>query len=225
MPQQEYLYAATWGRGIYRIRLVNNDPVAGLLFTPAQVRGGSPITGTVYLGTPAPAGGKVVTLSSSNPTVGSVPASITVPQGQNFGNFTITTTTVGFPTPVDITASVSPVAPGSSKTGRITVLSGQSAPVLTSFVFDLFGTELTFGIGGSYTADVTVTLSKAVTAPVTVTITSSSSGATVPSSVVIPTGQSMAKFQIQLNPVAAPETTSITARLGGIFRTIKATRN
>lgn len=225
MSRQEYLYAATWGRGIYRIRLINNDPVAGLLFTPAQIRGGSPITGTVYLGTPAPAGGKVVTLSSSNPGVASVPASIMVPQGQNFGNFTITTTVVGFPASVDITASVSPAAPGSSKTGRITVLSGQPAPILQSLTVDGVSGEFGAPLGESSTSIGVVTLSRTATVPITVTITSSSNGATVPTSVVIPAGQTSAQFSIQLNPVNAPEITRITAQLGGIRRTFTVERN
>jgi photosystem II stability/assembly factor-like uncharacterized protein len=227
MPLQGYLYAATYGRGIFRIRIRNNDPVAGLLFSPERVNGGQTITGTVLLGTNAPTGGKTVTLTSDNPAAASVPATVVVPAGQSQANFTITTSAVGGTTPVKITASVSGPSgtPGLSKSGTVTVLSGKSLPFLQSFVFDEYGSGLTLGRTGSFTATGIVTLNKAAPSPITVTITSSSSGATVPASVVVQTGQTSAQFPIQLNPVAAPETTTITAKLGAFVKTITATRN
>ncbi len=72
---------------------------------PAKVTGGNPSLGTVTLSPPAPAGGATVMLSSSNPAVASVPASVGVPGGANLASFTITTAGVTFTTPVTITAT------------------------------------------------------------------------------------------------------------------------
>ena len=57
---------------------------------PQPASGGSTATGTVGLDPPAPAGGTLVTLTSGNPAVVSVPASVTVPQGASSANYPIT---------------------------------------------------------------------------------------------------------------------------------------
>ncbi len=74
---------------------------------PAIVVGGSSSTGTVTLSTPAPAGGAVVSLSSGNTAVATVPASVTVPASAISATFTITTTAVGAPTQLNISGSYS----------------------------------------------------------------------------------------------------------------------
>jgi len=53
----------------------------------------------------APAGGAVVTLASSAPTIASVPASVTVPQGQRSATFAVLTTSPLEPTFVEISAT------------------------------------------------------------------------------------------------------------------------
>ncbi|MFI5109096.1 MAG: discoidin domain-containing protein, partial [Terriglobales bacterium] len=74
---------------------------------PAIVVGGGSSTGTVTLSTPAPAGGALVSLSSSNTAVATVPASVTVPANAISANFTITTTAVGTVTQLNIAGSYS----------------------------------------------------------------------------------------------------------------------
>ncbi|MEZ0324565.1 MAG: hypothetical protein ACAH95_01545, partial [Fimbriimonas sp.] len=71
-----------------------------------SVKGGSTtvVTGTVTLNAVAPAGGTVVTLSSSNASAASVPASVTVPAGATTATFTITHSAVGSPVAVTLTA-------------------------------------------------------------------------------------------------------------------------
>lgn len=66
--------------------------LAALTVQPASVTGGSPATGTVTLTSAAPAGGAVVTLSSSIPTYASVPAQVVVGAGQKSATFAIATT-------------------------------------------------------------------------------------------------------------------------------------
>ncbi len=219
MPLQGYLYAGTFGRGIYRIRIRNNDPLSGLLFNPERVNGGTSIAGTVLLGSNAPTGGTTVTLTSSAPGSASVPATVFVPQGQSQTGFTVTTSAVSFTTPVNITASIGGGA-GQTKVGTITVLSGTVLPFLQSITFVEDPNGFGYPIGGSTTETVQVALNKAATSPITVTLTTNDSiGVTIPASVTIPAGQSTAQFTATFNPVAAPETVTITAQLGSFRKT------
>ena len=73
--------------------------------TPTTVTGGNPVTGTVTLITPAPAGGATVTLLSSNPAVATVPPNVLVPEGTTTATFTVTTGGVTFNTSVAISAT------------------------------------------------------------------------------------------------------------------------
>ncbi len=65
--------------------------------------GGVPVLGRVYLFTPAPTEGAVVTLSSNN-VAASVPASVTVAAGATTADFTVTTHLVSATTAVTITS-------------------------------------------------------------------------------------------------------------------------
>jgi hypothetical protein len=82
-------------------------PVPGLsaiTLNPTSVRGGLASTGTVTLSVPAPSGGAVINLVSSNTNVATVPASIIVPAGATSASFSVTTSPVSRPTSVVITA-------------------------------------------------------------------------------------------------------------------------
>ncbi len=86
------------------------NPVAGgpvlasLGLTPSRVVGGTPATGTVTLSAAAPAGGAVVTLSSNN-TLVTVPASVTVAAGNTSAAFTATTRSTRLNKNVTLSAS------------------------------------------------------------------------------------------------------------------------
>ena len=69
----------------------NLPTLTGFSVSPTSVPGGTPATGTVTLGSPAPAGGVAVSLSSSLPGSASVPDSVTVPAGATSASFTVTT--------------------------------------------------------------------------------------------------------------------------------------
>src|SRR5262249_44204700 len=66
-------------------------PVIGVSLSPASVSGGTSSAGVVTLGSPAPAGGAMVQLFSSNTNAATVPASTTVAAGASSANFTVTT--------------------------------------------------------------------------------------------------------------------------------------
>src|SRR5260370_31026374 len=88
--------------------------LSSLILNPATVTGGNSSVGTVTLSAPAPSGGAVVSLSSSNPPVASVPASVTVPAGATSASFTATTTAATISTPVPISASYNRSTPAAS---------------------------------------------------------------------------------------------------------------
>jgi hypothetical protein len=88
---------------------VSPDPNAppllqSMTITPASVSGGTSATGTVFLSSPAPAGGISVTLATSNMNAARVPGIVSVPGGQTSANFTVTTFAVANNTSVTITA-------------------------------------------------------------------------------------------------------------------------
>ncbi|HEY3158387.1 MAG TPA: hypothetical protein VGJ78_05450 [Vicinamibacterales bacterium] len=84
--------------------------------------GGNSIPATLFLSGNAPAGGAQVTLSSSNTAAAQVPASVTVPGGQGWANFTITTSPVSADTSVTITGNY-----GATQTATITVMAAAAA--------------------------------------------------------------------------------------------------
>jgi uncharacterized repeat protein (TIGR03803 family) len=98
-----HLYGSTVVGGVFGLGvLFRVDPVApappaplptltGLTLAPSAVVGGQSSIGTVTLGGPAPSGGAIVALSSSSPTVASVPATVTVPGGATSASFVVST--------------------------------------------------------------------------------------------------------------------------------------
>ena len=82
-------------------------PISSLTLDPTSVVGGplGSSTGTVTLSATAPSGGVVVFLSSSKPSVASVPASVFIPAGATSATFTLNTSVVIISTTVTITGS------------------------------------------------------------------------------------------------------------------------
>jgi hypothetical protein len=193
-----------------------NFAASGL--TPNAVVGGGTVQGKVHIQNAAPAGGQVYTLTSSNPSVASVPASVTVPAGGSSATFTVTTHNVSVSTPVMLTVwsegngehPVLWVDPGAPPPpGSVTLSSLTIAP-----------TSVTGGASSSGT----VTLSGA--APPeggVVAISSSSSAASVPGTVAVPAGATTAAFGIATSSVTSSTPVTITASFGGVVRTATLT--
>jgi thermitase len=162
--------------------------LSSISLNPSTVVGGNPSTGTVYLTAPAQSGGFTVQLSSSNPSVASVPSSVTVPQGQTSANFTVTTTRVTSQTTVTITAS----AQGVTRQATLTVtpqpsVTLQSLTISPSWVFG----------GSNATGTVTLTGPAPAGGAVVQLRSSNNNAAAVPSSVTVPAGQTSASFTIR----------------------------
>jgi hypothetical protein len=98
--------------------------LSSIALNPTSVVGGNPSQGTATLTSAAPSGGVVVTLSSSNTSAATVPASVTVAAGATSATFTANTSPVSGSTPVTITGS----AGGVTRTATLTVTPpGQTA--------------------------------------------------------------------------------------------------
>ena len=76
--------------------------LVSVTINPTSVQGGNSSQGTVTLSGAAPAGGAVVTLTSSNSSVANMPVSVTVPVGATSATFTVTTSVVTATTSVNI---------------------------------------------------------------------------------------------------------------------------
>jgi hypothetical protein len=116
--------------------------------SPTSVVGGTTAQGTITLTGGAPSGGAVVTLSSANTSVVSVPASVTVAGGASSAAFGVNTSAVAANTGVTITATYG----GVSRTTTLTVTpastSSLPAPSLVSPAADA-----RFSPGASITFD------------------------------------------------------------------------
>ncbi len=98
---------ATYGSAKPTAAITVNAPVlSGLSLSPTSVVGGKAnSTGTVTLSSAAPSGGAKVTLSSSNTSAATVPASVTVAAGATSATFTATSKAVKTNATVTITAT------------------------------------------------------------------------------------------------------------------------
>src|SRR5262249_12581892 len=98
--------------------------------SPTNLIGGTSTRGTVSLVMLAPAGGGAVTLTSTNPAVVQVPATVSVPAGNSATSFTITSSSVSLGTTVEVDAT----AGGVMKSVFINVAPDPNAPPLLSAV-------------------------------------------------------------------------------------------
>jgi hypothetical protein len=176
---------------------------------PSTVVGGDASFGTVVLSTPAPASGAVVSLSSSNPAVATVPATTTVPSTGFTGDFTVTTSPVSASVSIVITASYN----GSTRTATLTVTPpAPPAPAAALQSVSVSPASVTGGSG----AQGTVTLTGAAPqAGATVSLASSNAAASVPASVTVPSGASTATFAVSTAAVTTSTAVTISAAYNG----------
>jgi hypothetical protein len=175
---------------------------------PLRQNGGIALGGIVMLNGQAPAGGAVVSLSSSSPAA-QPPATVTVPAGVESVSFTVPTSQVSADTPVTITATWR-----GASVQATTTLTPQPAP--TSITLDPTTTSGTSGSFGRVTAadprDADVTFSLSTSRPDLVTI---------PNSVTVPQFAAAGGFSIGTPPVSAKTLVTISVSGGGV--TLSAT--
>jgi hypothetical protein len=126
--------------------------LASLTPNVSGVTGGNSLQVSLTLSAAAPAGGAVVTLASSNTAAARVPASVTVPAGQAFATFNVTTSPVAADTAVTITGTY-----GVSQSATITVLGTPGGGTPAAVDIALSGVPATIRRGQTFTATATVT--------------------------------------------------------------------
>jgi hypothetical protein len=201
--------SATYNAVTQTANLTVTAPVATLTsvsLDPTAVLGGDPSTGTVTLDIPAPVGGAEVSLSSDNPAA-SVPASVTVLEGQTTATFTVTTTPVVIDTPVVISATYNAV----TQTANLTV----TAPVPAALTAVSVNPETVVG-GTPSTGTVFLSNPAPVGGATVVLISTNTTAAQVPSSVTVLEGQTTATFVVTTFPVISGARPTIIAAYNGI---------
>ena len=169
---------------------------------PVSVNGGTAATGTVTLGSPAPAGGVVVTLTSSS-AAAVVPASVTVAAGARTATFAISTTSVVASTAAVITGS----SLGASKSTTLTV-----NPAVASVTFSRLALNPTSVRGGRANSTATITLSAVTPTALVVNLASSNTAAArVPLTATVPAGARTVTFTV----TSVTGTTNRTAVISG----------
>src|SRR5205085_2595395 len=144
-----------------------------LTLNPSVLVGGAGSTGKVTLTSAAPAGGAVVTLTSSNLNAATVPPSVPVAAGATSATFAVTTKAVTTVTQANITAT----CVGASRTATLTV-----NPPLVGVTLNPAAVKGGVGSTGTVTLGAAAPAGGAV-----VTLASNNlNAATVPASVTVP---------------------------------------
>jgi hypothetical protein len=183
--------------------LLNNTPlptpaIRSLTLDPPSVVGGcDSVTGAVALTAPAPAGGAVVALASSNPAV-SVPAQVSVREGALQAQFSVGVSASGTPQWASISASLGATARRASL-----LIRPMGAPQVTVNPAQVIGGQPAMG-------HVTITC-PAGPDGAAVLLASSSPSVSVPASVTVAAGATTAAFPILTYKVTAATTVTITA--------------
>src|SRR2546422_9932062 len=129
--------------------------LSSVSLNPVSVTSGSTSIGTVTLSAAAPAGGAVVTLSSSDATVAAVPASVTVPAGATSATFTASTVTC-----TSGSVTISGTYGGATRSAELTVMAAQDS--ITIQAADYFANKRELRVAAKSTSS-TATLQVYVT--------------------------------------------------------------
>ena len=176
-------------------------PQYSLSLSPRYIVNGATSTGTVTLANPAPAGGTLVNLTSSNTALIQVPAGVTVLQGQQSATFIATATAnplVVADTPAKITA----------------VGVGQNSLTVSPWLGGLFITPRLI-LSNTQASGLVVLNCNAPAGGLVVFLKSNSMAVILPAEVTVPQGKSQVNFTIKSSSVSSPTTVTITASLHG----------
>src|SRR5438045_3798297 len=190
--------------------------LASMTLNPATLTGGANSTGKVTLSAAAPAGGAVVTLTSSNPNAATVPVSVTVAAGATSATFTVRTKAMTAVTQANITAT----CVGASRIVTLTLNPAGPAGLVGVSVNPAAVT----GTAGS-TGKVTLGAAAPAGGAVVMLASNTPIAATVPVSVTVPANATTVTFPIATKQVAAATAATITATYNGVNKTATLTVN
>ena len=198
----------------------NAIPVAAVIFlslslSSSNCNGGVVVTGSLTLNNAAPPGGAAFSLTSNNPAVAPVPATVIVPAGATITTFPINTTSVASSTPVTITATYG----STNQTALLTV-----NPATLTFIS--LSKSNSYAYNGD-TIQCTVHLDQpAPSSGLVISLSSSNPDvAPVPSGITVPAGSATASTYIAISASlhnvinSTPLTIAITASYGGVTQT------
>lgn len=202
---------------------VTPPPVSlvSLTINPNMTTSGTPTMGTVTLSGPAPVGGIVVALASSNPkdAISATPT-VTVPSGQTSASFTIYASDKGAnPVSVTLTAAYN----GVSVTANVLVF-----PIPPNLILEELVIRPPTVPSGTVAMGTVYITEAAPPSGIVVSLSSSKPTDAVPAAptVTIPGGMTSAMFKIYTsNPSAVPVVVTITAKYNGVTKTATITVN
>ncbi len=154
--------SGTTGGGTTTTTTVTASAVNSVTVSSPSLAAGSTLTATVTLNEVAPAGGAVVSLTSSNPGAASVPASVTIAANQTSGTFTVTAANVSSDTAVTIEAAYNNTLAGITVTLKAPTRPPRPATTITISLSPTSAT-MTAGTTQQFTATVSGSTSTAVT--------------------------------------------------------------
>lgn len=179
--------------------------VGSITLSSASPSNGDTETFWIQLTAPAPAGGAVIKLTSSDPSAAPIPASVTMPAGFAFNQYQFQIGQVTTPTPVTLTASLN----GTSASANLTV----QPPTLKSLTIS--PSQIT---GGGVPQAIVMLSGNAPAGGVTVNLSSSSAAASPPAAVTVAAGSPSAVVNIPTSAVTTNTPVTITASANGISR-------
>ncbi|HSI73746.1 MAG TPA: hypothetical protein VK934_11280 [Fimbriimonas sp.] len=176
--------------------------LTGFTLNPTTINGGEKAQGVVTISAPAPSGGVVVNLKSSNSSVATVPSQVIVPAGASTGSFDITGQTIAVDKTVTITATR-----GTTSIARELTVKG------VTFTMSIQPGSV---VGGRDSAMGQIVLSNPAPAGgVTIKLKSSNTAvATVPDTIVVPAGETVGTYTVATTAVSTTKSVTITATLG-----------
>lgn len=196
------LYAATYGRGIWRIHL--EDPASvkiSAVYAPSELIGSTPAHVSVSLSAPAPFGGQIVNFVSSGAAL-YIPHSATVPNGSTSTSVNFSTLPVSATTPVTITVSCN-----GTKSATVNLMPGA-----------LLSVGSPTPVVGGVAFNATVSLTGATPTAATLAVVPGAMVATGPT-VSVPAGAYSAPLSVSATPVYAPILRSFQVRYLTITKT------
>ena len=184
--------------------------LASVVLSSSTVAGGTPVTGILTLTGIAPAGGAAVTLASSS-FLGHGSADRHHPGGSNSLTFAIATTSVAATTTITATYS------GANQTATL-VTTVVTVPALQTLFLSAAVSVAGVPVQG--------TITRSAPAPaggLSISLASSTPAATVPATVVVPSGNTIQTFPIDIGASATATAATITASYSGVVRTAALT--
>jgi len=179
-------------------------PPTTLSVDPAKVSGGTSATATLTIAEPAPSGGAVYALSSSNTSAAAVPRTATVPQGSTTAAFSVSTAVRSTPADSVITAT------GGEASAQATI-SVDSPPEPTALTLD------PATVDGGQASIATLTVARPPSAGgATYHNTSNSTWAAVQPTVFVPAGQTQGTFRVSTGFPSSSQTALIRTEVFGL---------